>query len=752
MNHFFSFLCLGCVVVVSENFNNSGNVSNWELGRIFVREGKFDDAHRCFLAEVTLSDSANTFVYNDHGHLLNMMGRYDDAIVKFDSYLSSHPDYASSLFGKGISFIGLNRLDEALYWFDKALKSDCEHADAWYYSAIIYANPFFHKSNIGIAKEYYKNYLDSRENYINNPKYFNELLYNLPLEEVHDYYNVSDLFRLIDQLLNNGNIEDLFIEEVDGEEGDDSYRLFDDVSLVEKIDKFNSKKNIEVKFESAGFSDCLIKDLSSHFGGLSIEDKIVLVDLMDYFKGFRLSLTDINDLIRENVIEDEMSLDSVNENRENIANDRIEENDEKLLNSIKEEVLNSVREDFNIRNAENKQLRDENNELKNKNESLTNENESLSKENESLSEDYKKLKKDIQKQKGVSKKQNNQPNMISENNKLIKDMSSSIENLCNELIKQTESCLRDEYENASSENRLSGLKNIDYKQDLKEMMMKRFAEKYDISEKDMEKHKDVLKKLKDPDTTGMAKDNAQADLKKLEEKYVISEEDMEFWRRLEITSISEEDFKEVLKVLESEYGISKEIFDTFDSAFKNFEEGNFEISSDLFGDTNLIEAFHSDELQIYREFLEVTSLSREGKVKDAYKMIELEIKNNKRIDKSLKIEKNPIRWFNFGNICFDYANSQSDMGSNKAYDLAYSCYSYAIESFKLNNFKFSKDEEKKFKKNVLRMASTKKIYGHLAFLKEFKKENLEKEILENLSSLRDRQVEILHDLNAINKN
>ena len=73
-------------------------------------------------------------------------------------------------------------------------------------------------------------------------------------------------------------------------------------------------------------------------------------------------------------------------------------------------------------------------------------------------------------------------------------------------------------------------------------------------------------------------------------------------------------------------------------------------------------------------------------------------------------------------------------------------------TFKLNNFKFSKDEEKKFKKNVLRMASTKKIYGHLAFLKEFKKENLEKEILENLSSLRDRQVEILHDLNAINKN
>nr|WP_295608718.1 hypothetical protein [uncultured Methanobrevibacter sp.] len=44
--------------MVSDDFNNSGNVSNWELGRIFVREGKFDDAHRCFLAEVILIMSA----------------------------------------------------------------------------------------------------------------------------------------------------------------------------------------------------------------------------------------------------------------------------------------------------------------------------------------------------------------------------------------------------------------------------------------------------------------------------------------------------------------------------------------------------------------------------------------------------------------------------------------------------------------------------------------------------------------------
>ena len=351
--------------MVSDNFNNHDNISNWELGRIFVREGKFDDAHRCFLAEVTHSDSANTLVYNDHGHLLNMMGRYDDAIVKFDSFLSSHPDYASSLFGKGISFIGLNRLDEALSCFERVLEIDGEHADAWYYSAIIYANHFYHDHDLSYAKECFERYLNSRDAYIKNPNYFKKPFDDLYLEELHDYYEVSDFFILIDQLLESDDIDefDNFLKDYEGlycfdeEDSDkqsDIFSLFgDDDYLVEKIDEFNRSKKIEDKFESAGFEDGLIDDLSSRFDGLSIENKKVLVELMDYSKGFRLSLTDINDLIREIVLEGEMSLDSFNENKEYIVKNRIEENNYKLARNVEKKV-NS---EWNKKIAENEQLK-----------------------------------------------------------------------------------------------------------------------------------------------------------------------------------------------------------------------------------------------------------------------------------------------------------------------------------------------------------------------------------------------------------
>ena len=660
--------------MVSDNFNNSGNVSNWELGRISVRERKFDDAHRRFLAEVTHSRSANTLVYNDHGHLLNMMGRYDDAIVKFDSFLSSHPDYVSSLFGKGISFIGLNRLDEALSCFDKVLEIDDGHADAWYYSAIIYANPFYHNYNPSLAKERYKKYLDSRENFIKNPNYFKKPFDDLSLEELHDYYEVSDFFILIDQFLDNGNFDEfdrvlkdyggLYCLEDDLDELLDIFRLFDaDDYLVDRIDLFNSNKSIGDRFESAGFDD----DLSSRFDGLSIENKKVLVELMDYFKGFRLSLTDINDLIREHILDGEMSLESFNGKREYIVNKRIDENDE--------ELIKNDRENFKIKIAENKQLKEQ---IVKKDELI----KELSKENNDL-------RRDIQNSEDLNKKLLDQPNRsLDTYDELLEEIKYLMDKYCtdNELLNKMESFLKDDNEDVCSMNIISGINNEDYQEDL-------------------------------------------------------------------------EDFKE-------KYGISEDVLNTFDLTFKDFYEDNFEEPSTLFWN-NLRKEFRTDELRNYMLFLKATSFSRNGKLKDAYEIIilsrlkiddykkkkEKRQKESKRTEQVEEKEKYPIGWFNFGNICFDYANSQfvkSKKAKKEAYELAYFCYDCAKSSIsnleEKSGYEFNfkdKNSEEDFKNNVSRMIDSRKIYDDLEKFNKLLK------IKGDLSKLEELQLEINEDLSEL---
>ena len=90
-------------------------------------------------------------------------------------------------------------------------------------------------------------------------------------------------------------------------------------------------------------------------------------------------------------------------------------------------------------------------------------------------------------------------------------------------------------------------------------------------------------------------------------------------------------------------------------------------------------------------------------------------KNKKNKEKNIKKEKYPMGWLNFGNICFDYANSQSAKSSKKVFDLAYFCYECARSSFpnpkEKSDYEFNfKDEnsEKVFKNKIRRMNSIKK--------------------------------------------
>ena len=353
---FVSVIHLG-VSMVSNNSNNKQKVSNLERGLQLVREGNLHQADICFDAEMTQSYSPNFNVFVHHGHLLNRLGQYNGAIAKFDSFLNNHPKDVSCLFGKGISNIGLLNLDDALSFFEKVIDICPRHADAYFYAAIIYCNPFYRNYDSDRAKELYEKYQIKREDFFNNnPDYFNQLGDDLSIDKLgeyydgmHNFYNLSDLFIFINQLLESGSVDQFnnfledykklnFINEY-SEEQFNIFRLFDDDTLLfDKIESFNSNKSVEDEFKYVGYDKALIDDLSSKFHGLTIGDEETLIKIMDFFKNSDLSFKDFHDLIRENILEGNLSIDSFYKKREHILKSRINENNRKLRRNIEKQL------------------------------------------------------------------------------------------------------------------------------------------------------------------------------------------------------------------------------------------------------------------------------------------------------------------------------------------------------------------------------------------------------------------------------
>ena len=118
-----------------------------------------------------------------------------------------------------------------------------------------------------------------------------------------------------------------------------------------------------------------------------------------------------------------------------------------------------------------------------------------------------------------------------------------------------------------------------------------------------------------------------------------------------------------------------------------------------------------------------------------------------------------IGWFNFGNICFDYANSQSFEDSKEVYDLAFFCYNYASNSFmnreKLGyefNFKDDNSEEA-FKNNIKKMISdAHEDKSSKNVFKDFKEnEDKQEKIFEDFKENEKKQEKIYNDLEEFKK-
>ena len=100
--------------------------------------------------------------------------------------------------------------------------------------------------------------------------------------------------------------------------------------------------------------------------------------------------------------------------------------------------------------------------------------------------------------------------------------------------------------------------------------------------------------------------------------------------------------------------------------------------------------------QEYIDFLKATSLSSNGKVEEALKIIDRCQTSTELGEKYIK-GKYPIRWFNYGNIFLDYANSQSnDYEGVRYYYFAIYCYQCARRNFR-HEFKSKSNSNHEFK-------------------------------------------------------
>ena len=80
-----------------------------EAGIEAVQRGDFALADTLFEAELNHSNKPNVKVLKHHGILLLKMGKYLDAMIKFDNYLANHPNDRVCLLGKKIALELLNQ-------------------------------------------------------------------------------------------------------------------------------------------------------------------------------------------------------------------------------------------------------------------------------------------------------------------------------------------------------------------------------------------------------------------------------------------------------------------------------------------------------------------------------------------------------------------------------------------------------------------------------------------------------------------
>ncbi len=225
-----------------------------DKGNELENEGNLEGALNRY--EMALDDPYCPFDIRYHmGRVQNKLRNYKESLSCFDTVLNMDDNHVESLFGKGISCLGLNRWDEALDLFLKAKEIDDTNANFYYYISIILQN---NKYN---AKEYYSKFmeLDNEEFEQNRKDYkfgikFEDAELRLAKNQkinIKDFEHVLKSFELKDDEIDN-YLKTLPYEEL--------------ISKINKLNDLHHKKNekriIRNQYLKLGFTD---KDLDDYF-------------------------------------------------------------------------------------------------------------------------------------------------------------------------------------------------------------------------------------------------------------------------------------------------------------------------------------------------------------------------------------------------------------------------------------------------------------------------------------------------------
>ena len=139
-------------------------------------EGRLQEALTYY--EMAVEEKSGSFdIRCDQGTVLNRLRQYDEADYCFNYVLSTMDEnHFNSIFGRGISSIGLNKWDEAIEYFSKCLTLDENNANVWYYLSVLYKDEY----SEGDYKKYFKQF-----NKLDNKKF----------REIRNYYEFGINFK-----------------------------------------------------------------------------------------------------------------------------------------------------------------------------------------------------------------------------------------------------------------------------------------------------------------------------------------------------------------------------------------------------------------------------------------------------------------------------------------------------------------------------------------------------------------------------